>query len=52
MSLRAVSIREIKKPGIFISGLIQLFSNFIFNSGLTRPDGWLKYDGCDDGLYL
>jgi uncharacterized membrane protein YcgQ (UPF0703/DUF1980 family) len=47
----AVVIREIKKARDFYLGLNATFYGFLFNDEATKPDGWLKYDECDDGLF-
>jgi hypothetical protein len=40
-----------KKARDFRLGLDTAFYCFLFNDGMTKPDGWLKYDGYDDGYW-
>ena len=47
----ALLIREIKKARDFYLGLNATFYCFLFNDGMTKPDGWLRYDERDDGLF-
>jgi len=40
-----------KKARDFCLGLKATFYCFLFNDIVTKPDGWVKYDGYDDVGY-